>query len=228
MSLRYLVGLAFIAGCTQTSDFSISPMDGLTAVSPDEPLVAYGAAREIPPGYPLGDLITVVDLADGGYVDGEVMVEGTDLSFYPAQNWSGDRRYAWTVGEDEHVTHGPELPIPEESRGTAVFSRIGRPEALGAWSEDPDVCVLLSQPEVALNVRDLRLTVNDVAVESFNLHEVALGVDAPVTGVCISATLPIGAGSTLRVWWGNEGPWRFNAEDTSSDALIQRLTRQPL
>jgi hypothetical protein len=103
----------------------IEPLDGRTAVDPDAALRLHAASLSLPPGYPVGDFLRVVDLESGGFVPGEVIDEGDAVAFLPDEPWDG--RYVWTVDDPADVPHGPELPVEATLLGSAVFSTSSRP-----------------------------------------------------------------------------------------------------
>ena len=140
----------------------IAPFDGRTDVGANDPLVVQGGANHIPPDYPPGNVITVVDLQDGGFIDGDAVTDGPDVLFYPAEGWAEARRFAWTFMDPDHVPHGPEMPVAEGLAGTAVFSTEDAPEVLAVEEDDGRPCLVLSQPVADVDALELRVKVDDV------------------------------------------------------------------
>jgi hypothetical protein len=229
--------LAAQLSCTPINHQSfVSPADGQTAVPRDLDLLVNRGALEIPPDYPVGDLIAVVDLDDGGIVPGTVTRDGADLLFHPDEPWRANRRYAWTVGGDDHDPHGPELPVPAALQGTSSFYTSVDVELLAAGlDDDGQACVVLSRPVAGLDRDHVRVTLNDVEVpdatvvvappESWDPGYELLGDDPALDVVCVTTATPVDAGAEIRIWWGDRGPWRLTVQDAALSDVVAGLYR---
>lgn len=230
MSLSRLVVLASavaVGASCSTAGGMITPFDGRTLVDLEAPLVIIGGAVEIPPNYPVGDLISVVDLEDGGFVEGQVVVRDLDVSFHPTGGWREGRRYAWTFADPEHMPHGPELPVPEALRGTAVFSTADAPEVVAVALEGGEACLVLSQPVEDIDALDVRITLDDAEVPdaAFELRDDWDGYGGGATAACLSGVDVVDV-EAVRAWIGDRGPWRHPIE--ASGDIRARLFREEL
>lgn len=223
--------LTVLAACPPTTSKGIFPFDGHTAVPSDQILIAYDGATEIPPGYPVSGLIRVVDLEDGGFIAGKVMIDGPDLTFIPDGPWPDGHRIAWTVGDDSHAPHGPELPVPSGLVGTAVFSTADAPEVVAVTAGDAgEACLVFSQAIDAPSA-DVRVTVDDVAVEPTSWTvDASWDVRPDGTDMWCLGGVPVDGQSGVRTWIGERGPWRFEIEDpqTAMDRLYRTRQERPL
>lgn len=233
--MRPLLLLPFVAGCADVSvvptPVYIAPFVGQTGVALDTPLFVRHGAADIPPDYATADPIRVVDLDQGGFVPGEITIDGDDVSFSPDGGWAQGRRYAWTVDPMLGVPHGPLLGVDDDIDGTGAFTAGYDPTVLGAGLFQESVCVLLSQP---WDDAPLSLTANDVPIVDAEIEI----LDRPVAEepddwhsrfpgdvACFSTDLPITAGTALRVRWGDRGPWRFVVSAQHPDDLFAVLHR---
>jgi hypothetical protein len=238
MRSRSLWIAAFLAGCDDPTlnpqDSFVSPLAGQTGVPSDMELLVRGGAVEIPPDYAVGDVIRVVDLEDGGFVAGQVLMEGWDLRFVPEEPWADGRRYAWTVDPAGHVPHGPELPIPANLVGTSAFGTSEAIDLLGSTLDDDQrACLVASHP--LEEAGEVRITANDVEVEDVTLEELreiewvpgfARDPSDPYVQVwCVNSATPIAAGAVLRVWWGEQGPWSLTVREIPVEDLVIELHR---
>lgn len=224
--------LLIVAGCTPAPVAPtawIAPLDGRTALAPDAELRLHAPALHLPPDYPLGDFLRVVDLADGGFVPGEVVPEGDQVRFVPAEPWDG--RYVWTVDQPAAVPHGPELPLPSDLLGSAVFDTSGHVELLAATADD-GLCLVLSR---ALDEppSPVRITLDDVDLVEpvLALLDRDAWMDALPEGLRPEVDLACVEGETaepgarLRVWFGEEGPFTAEVEDLAPADLVLALHR---
>lgn len=243
MRIAHVVAAAgLLAACNRmesTEEAFVSPLAGQTGVPLEMDLLVKGGAVEIPPDYPMGEVIRVVDLVDGGFVPGTLTMDGLDLRFAADDGWAEDRRYAWTVDPAAHVPHGPELPIPAHLVGTSAFGTGEGLDLLGSTLDlDGRACVVASRPTDEADPDDLRVTVNDVALDDAALIKLdptewtpgfALDeVDPYVDVWCLETATPLEAGGALRVWWGDSGPWRMEIRDVPVGDLVIELSRGDL
>jgi hypothetical protein len=219
-----LASLATLVACEELPGM-IAPFDGRTNLDAREPLRVQGGANQIPPDYPAGNVITVVDLLDGGFVDGTVVTDGMDVLFHPAADWPTGRRLAWTFMDPDHVPHGPEMPVEVGLRGTAVFSADDGAEVLAVEEDGGRPCLVLSQPIEDVDALVLRVTVDDVDVESIarSLDGAWDPYDAGATAMCLDG-VSVAPGQSVRVWVDGRGPWRHPAE--AHDTIVARLFRE--
>jgi len=206
-------------------------------------LIVHTWTLAMPPDYPLPELVHVVDLDRGGRVQGAVTLQDHTLRFTPANGWRPNTRYAWTVNPLQTPPHGPESSVEAGLVGTAAFDTTPRLDLLAAVVPSPQkACMVWSRPLTTDDTGELRITIDDAEVTadaiildlvpraewgvSFDLEPEDPGVNI----LCMrgeAETVPLTPGSILRVWWGNEGPWREElAERSLADAvgLLRRLT----
>jgi hypothetical protein len=238
----FVVGaLPTIGGCVGADEGDLAtyaaPLHRQTGVPDGLARRVIGAAAEIPPDYPIGDVIRVVDLEGGGFVPGSVQRSGdADLVFEPYEGWRADRRYAWTVAPPTSVPHGPELAFSADLVGTAVFDTSDRLDVLGAAFDAAglQVCVVLSRPFEPAIEDVVRITANDVEIHAvlypldadawaptFDLSDDDPGVDV----ACIDSEEPLEPGTSLRIWWNEEGPWRLDVGEDPSADLVDQMYR---
>jgi hypothetical protein len=123
----------------------------------------------IPPDYPAGELLHVVDVGTEAPVAGEVVMEAGLILFDPEQDWAAGKRYLWTVDVPESVPHGPEYGVPDELIGTAVFEVDDRLDLVGATLErTTDPCFVFSQPvdDRPIDAMELSVEGQPVQIES--------------------------------------------------------------
>jgi len=232
-----LAGLLAV-GCEESGDEGsfIAPLDGQTGIAPDAALEVRAPTLDVPPDYPLPELIRVVDLAEGGFVPGEVLDDGDVLSFVPDLPWAVDRRYVWTVDIPAGIPHGPELHIAGQLSGSAVFDTSQAVAVLAAGLDDEDrACLVLSRhadPEILEGARvtaddqevaDLAFEVEGPEVWSDELW--VPGLHPEVDLACLVTGEPIPPGTRLRVWWADSGPWVADVEEISPAELVIELHR---
>jgi hypothetical protein len=234
-----LVIAGFLAvGCDDSGDLGsfITPLDGQTGVALDAVLEVSAPTLRVPPDYPLPELIRVVDLAEGGFVPGDVVDDGDVLSFLPHTSWMVDRRYVWTVDIPEGVPHGPELHIAGQLSGSAVFDTSQAVAVLAAGTDDEDrACLVLSRHADSGIVEGARVTADDVEIADLSielqgpeswLDELWVpGLQPEVDLACLLTEEAIPPGTRLRVWWAESGPWVADVEDVSPAELVVELHR---
>jgi hypothetical protein len=233
--MRLLLAITFLAGCgggdSNPPPVYISPFVGQTDVALDTPLFVRHGASQIPPGYPTNEPVRVVDLDQGGFVPGEITVDGDDLSFAPDGGWAAGRRYAWTVDPMYGVPHGPLLGVNDNVDGTGAFTAGYDPTVLGAGLFQDTVCLLLSEP---WDEQEFTVTANDVPIDDVSVEL----IDRPVADddtdwhshfpgdvACLDSAFPVAPGAALRVWWGDRGPWRVIVSAQHPDDLFAVLHR---
>ena len=124
----------------------ISPLDGQTGWGVDVPLVVQSQDMDLPDDYALPELLRVIDLDQGGIIEGTTVREQDFLTFTPSTSWPANRRFAWVVDVPAPVPHGPELTFPPELDEPAVFDTSSRIDVLGGSVDDDDrACVVLSR-----------------------------------------------------------------------------------
>ncbi len=238
-----------LAACpppTPTGDAYIAPLNGQSAISPEMDLVVHTWSVELPPEYPLPTLMRVVDLETGGLVAGDISKRGNTLRFTPTGGWRPNRRFAWTVNPIEDIPHGPETLVEGNLVGTAVFDTSDTLNILGATSSSPsEICLIMSRPLLNEDGGDVRVTVNDVELDNdtttfllttdaeYNTGFETDPVDAGVHVFCITEipqerdgeAITVTAGSVVRVWWGEGGPWRQEVQTISVADKLGELRR---
>jgi hypothetical protein len=148
---RLLWSFTLIAGCPGPGPTFIAPLDGQTGVPLNAPLQLRVERLGNPQGYPLPEeLIRVVDLESGGFVPGRLVARGPDVLFVPIDPWRPGASYAWVVSQPAHRARQPELRVPPEVLGEAVFHTASGPALLEAVLDDGELCLLLSEPADAL------------------------------------------------------------------------------
>ena len=232
--------LLLLAACdgptTKNTGGFIGPMDGQTNVSMDQALLVQTGGLDLPDKYSIPQtFIQVVNLVDGGFVEGDVVREGDDVLFLPANAWNPDTRYAWSTNQIPAMPRTPEYQFPNALIGEAVFDTSSELDVLDfvlddTLSDSERPCALLSREIVAPNALVV-LTVDDVLVEDvdyevYSEDEWGESFDAKhapgVSVVCFN-DVDIAPGDSLRLWWNESGPWQDNIEDGRiKDALRLR------
>ena len=234
----WLVSLPLLlAACDRASvAVYIAPFDGQTAIPLDLAPVVRGGAAEVPPEYPMGELIRLVDLDAGGFVPGNTVTDGDDLRFFPDTGFASGRRYGWVIDEIVGVPHGPTLSLPDGATGTAVFSTADNARPVAAAISEGRTCVFLSAPIGEVDFQVARLEVNGVFVEPLGVRIMptadfefdGLVRDAGDEGASVACftTDPVaGPGATLRVWWAAEDPVRLQIADGDLSDVLADLYR---
>lgn len=237
--MRWLAVFAVgFAGCAASDDpveHFVVPFDGQTAVALDAPLRVQAADLEVPPDYPVGELVSVVDLLDGGFVAGSLSNDAADLLFTPDRGWRQDRRYAWTVRVPDDVPHGPHFSAPEDVLVSSVFDTTDRVDVLAAGlTPSGTPCVILSEAPAGDFVPD-RVTLDDVDVEDAVFSPYAFdewdpsvdvpGLETTADVVCVQSSAEVVAGTRLRLWVDGSGPQLVEVQDRTPRALLVDLHR---
>jgi hypothetical protein len=138
----------------------IAPADGQTGIEADLPLRIVAPSLEIPPGYPIGDLITVVDVGAETQVAGGTVVENGEARFLPDAPWTAGATYVWGVFDLEAWPHGPEYDVPEVLVGDARFVVEDTLDLLGATLErTTEPCLVFSEPVLDRAIDEIELRV---------------------------------------------------------------------
>lgn len=241
---RWVFACVALVACDQpgaTDDRGyVAPADGQSGVAQYQPLLVRGAAADLPADYPLDPAtIRVVDLEDGGFVEGNLRISGADLLFVPVTGWSQGHRYAWTVSEPLPEAHGPEVGLNDGLIGSAVFSTGAELDALGAGLDEANgqACVVLSrplQPEDAARivVSDLLgevIPVTWALVPSDDLIDdpwELLPGDEGLAVICAVVPPRDALPDEVRVQWGDGPPTRLLLERIPVADVIARLRRE--
>lgn len=216
----------------------IAPLDGQTDVGVDAALRVVVEQLQLPTDYPLpDDFLRVVDLdGDGTFLPGVVSLvevsgtEATEIRFTMDGGWQPAKRYAWSIGELPALDRAPEFNLPEAAYGEAVFGTTGDLDVLDVAVETSGrVCALLSR-QIAEAGGPVTATLDDAPVElgAIDLQPESAFLDGEpiaedgVTVACFG-DLEVTAGSSLRLWWGDAGPWRVTLDDrTIRDVILAR------
>lgn len=139
--------LAWLLGCTPPEPRFVEPFDGSSAVDPSTPLRVVMEGVAYPDGEPVpDDLITVVDLDDGGEVPGVATFVDGAVAFVPDEPWRDGGVFGWAVEPPAPRARGPLLDVPLALSGEASF-RVGGPASLlDAVLDDGALCLLFSEP----------------------------------------------------------------------------------
>lgn len=218
----------------------IAPFDGQTNFHPEQDLVVSLRNVVLPEGYPLSELIQVMDMLDGGRVPGHIEQTDEAIRFVPEYPWEADRRCGWTIYNPLEEAHGPEVHLAG-IEGTQVFEVSDNIHALEATVGEVDgqVCLLLSRPVE----ESLQLTVwseeDEFEFEAsdepdlwdeFNLAETDLGAGAK----CFDTPAGLAAGDAIRVRIEGasvllaQGPWRLELSDETLSSLLAARRRASL
>jgi len=214
----------------------IAPLDGQSGIPLDMQLMVRTGELDLPPDYPIPNLIRVVDLRDGGEVPGRVEVGPERIRFIPDEGWVGDRRFAWTVDPVNPVPHGPELVFPEHLAGTAVFDTSSSLSVLGAALDDEGrACLVFSRRLTADDDAEVNIDADGVPVDEVVLEYLpeeawspwVLAPDDPgLDVICLTTPETFEPGTVIRVWWGEpEVPWRAELQGIGVDELVVALRR---
>jgi hypothetical protein len=225
-------------------DHYLSPLDGQTAWSREGALTAVAEDMDLPPDYPLPDLIRVVDLASGGLVAGTVERGDGFLRFTPERRFRANARYAWSVDVPEPLPHGPSLGFPAALAQAAVFDTSDDVAVLAATREaDNRLCLVMSrllgaddEGTWSLNAEGEAIAPTAAAIvprEEWAADFAFPAGDPGVDALCFAPpTLPEEpedeapgrwprVGETLRIGWGDRGPFTVDvAEGPFTDAIV--------
>jgi len=214
-----------LGGCeTTTQSTYITPFDGQTDWPVEQPLEVALAREELPPDYPVDpDLLRVVDLTDGGLVEGDVVLDGRFLRFYPAEGWSPATDYAWTLSAPLVRNREPQLLVPPVLRGDARFSTAGHLEVVSAVTEEGRTCLQLSR---AFDDDTLRIYVDGERGLDWSIVEVTVGgvEDAQTATLHALCTAADGVGS-IRVEVGASEVYQFSPGPGSALSAFRDLHR---
>jgi hypothetical protein len=240
------------AGCTEPDSQAeaswVSPLDGQTGWDPAQPLVAFSNTMDIPPDYPLPELVRVVDIDEGGVIPGRVERSSTLITFTPDDPLPENRRFGWVIDVPDPVPHGPSLVVPDRLREPLVVDTSPRIDVLAGSVDDVGlVCVVLSRVLTGEDRGSWRLAVGPVEVgeavgflvprsewgPDLDLPEGDLGVDVLCFDFAGSGEPnpdpteppPVSAGEEIRLWWGDSGPWLITLAEGSIVGEVNRLRR---
>jgi len=168
------LALAFVSGCaTEVGSAYILPFDGQTDWPVDRPIEVALNEQALPGGYPLDPgLLRVVDLTNGGIVEGDLVHEGRMLRFYPTDGWKPSTDYAWTLSPSVDRNREPQLLIPPALQGDAFFSTTSRLEVVNAVQQGERLCLQLSR---AFDDDRLMIWVNGERGAQWSIVEVMVG-----------------------------------------------------
>jgi hypothetical protein len=225
-----------LAGEELPGETFVTPLDGQTAIPLDMDLIVQNGPAEVPPDYEIPPVIRVVDLEEGGFVTGDVTVQGDIVRFHPDNGWLGSHRYFWIFDPVEPVPHGPEIAFSDAEAGTAVFdTSVVRLDALGAGlDEDGRACIVLSRRVTVADGGTIRVTANDVEIPEVIVEQLEPGdwsdwprepLDEGVDVLCLDTVEPLDTGTVLRMWWGTNGPWRVELSEETVEDVIDTLRR---
>lgn len=200
----------------------IAPLDGQSNVATNTDLLVHTGGLDLPEKYAIPqNFIQVVDLSDGGFVDGEVVRDGDDLRFLPDKPWKEDNRYVWSLSQVPQLPRSPEVHIPQHLIGEAVFDTSPEIEILdllldSADSDDARPCALFSREIVAPNAQVV-VTLDDTIVDevTFDIYSEdewnstfkSTDNDPGVSVVCFNIA-ELQGDESLRLWWNESGPWQ--------------------
>ncbi len=240
--MRPLLLAAALAGCVEIDPppperAYIAPLDGQTEVAGSARLLVRTGSFEVPPQYALPELVRVTDLEDGGAVEGTTEIASDTIVFTPLGGWAANRRYAWTIPALVSTAHGPSMDLPAHLVGTAAFDTSADLYMLGAtW--DPNealLCLVFSRRLTADDTGVLRVTVDDEEIaetlvrlipdeewgKPYELYDEDDGIDV----MCIDDGVDRAEALSVRVWWGDEGPWYADLLAGTAAEHVQRLRR---
>jgi len=255
-----LVGIALLASaCGGDSDIDydeyISPMDGQTGWNPETALVVVAEGMDIPPDYPLPDLIRVLDLDFGGFVPGRTERFEDSLRWTPLEPLPTDCdpqdaedlgcRFGWVVDVPEPVPHGPELSFPDILEEPAVFDTSTRIDVLGGSIDaEGQACLVMSRKLTAGDTETWTLEIDgeeltDVVGSLADPADWAAGLELPegddgVDVLCfegLDGSNPddppfVEPGDRVRLTWGQQGPWVVEMDDGPILDTVERLRRR--
>ena len=242
LPLMLVVGAAACGSTDIDETQFIAPLDGQTAF-PSSLVLTVRAPFAVPPDYPIDDMIRVLDMTDGVDIGGTTATETGLITFAPDGDWPAGHRFAWTIDPKLGTPHGPEVLLPDDVVGTAVFSTSTALHVLGAALEEDALCLILSRTVRADDdgaFPPIRVTVDDVDVgldssqldflphtDWIDLPELD-EADAGVDVACLTSPPTAQPGSTVRVWVGDDNPWLYELEDTDVYGVLGALRRTAL
>jgi hypothetical protein len=214
----------------------IAPLDGQTAV-PASLALTVRAPFSIPPDYPTDDMIRVLDLTDGVEVVGTTSPETGVVTFSPDADWAPGHRFAWTVDPKLGAPHGPEVLLPADVVGTAVFSTAPALHILGAALEDDALCLVFSRTVQPEGLPEIRVTIDDADIAldpaQLDIRSHSEWIDLPEldetdTGVdvaCLPSPPTVQQDSSVRIWVGDDNPWFYELQDVGVYEVLGTLRR---
>ena len=238
--MRRLTALVLLCACApETGDPGpafIAPLDGQTGVPEDLDLMIATGGLDLPADYPVAqEALRVVDLEAGGFVKGELRRESADLLFRPDGGWKAGHRYTWTLADVPAGPRQPQHELPPEILGEASFQAVDGTAVLDAGIGNLGaICLLLSRAVDEMPA-DLALTLNDEAVDgTWEIRpEWAPGrrirllqEDPGVNLACLLDPPALTGGESVRVWWGDDGPWHFTLDFVDAEALSKEERRR--
>ena len=235
----FALGLASCpGGGEQSTRAFIAPLHGQSDVPVAMELMLRTGGVSWPPNYPIPEgFIRVVDLQEGGLVNGIIYRSGDDILFKPSQPWEPNRRYSWTVDMVNSEPHGPEFYFPENLMGTAAFDTSNDLALLGASYEatEDQICMVFSRPLTANDAGELVISVDDVLIDDAVLELLTdedwgkpydlLPDDGGIGIMCLQTEVDVEVDDALRVWWGNDGPWHVRLRDSDIEQVVIDLRR---
>ncbi len=206
----------------------VSPYDGQTRVALDRDLVIRTGGIGFPEHSDLPqDAISVVDLADGTFVPGEVWRDGDDLVFTPNQAWKPDANYSWNAREPRATGRSPQLEIPNKLRDLTYFSTELHTDILGASvNEQGELCLLFSryfsrlrgQVSVGIAGSPLQPFGGTLVQERDLENALPLGdQDLGMSFAC--STIVVEEGAEIAVTIGQQAPWEGVADALTLDEM---------
>ena len=254
--LALAAGVLALAACNADDvDYEeyISPLDGQTGWNPETALVVVAEGMDIPPDYPLPELIRVLDLDFGGFVPGRTEKLDGSLRWTPDDPLKTDCdpsdpddlgcRFGWVVDVPEPVPHGPELHFPDILEEPAVFDTSSRIDVLGgSLDAEGRPCLVLSRKVTAEDTGSWSVEIDGQLVEDvigslLDPADWASGLELPagddgVDVICFEQFLGtpddpplVQGGDRVRLTWGDQGPWVVEIEDGAILDTVQRLRR---
>jgi hypothetical protein len=225
MSLQRAIPLLFLLACADQAANSgghIAPFDGQTQVLLDQSLQLVAPGLDMPGDAPLPtDILSVINLETGGFVQGAATRSGNTVEFTPSVKWQHGFTYRWSVTQPLPESRRPQVVVPPALLGDATFKAGNGSAILDAGvAEDGALCLLLSRHVVSMP-DTIEMTLDEVAIDisggiwqlRHELDEVSLDLpfgDRGATVVCWTDAPGVIDGASMRVWWGERGPWQHH------------------
>jgi len=202
----------------------IAPFDGQTDWPVGQPLEVALPNDALPPDYPLDQgLLRVVDLTNGGLVEGDVVHDGRRLRFYPTDGWAPSTDYAWTLSAPVDRNREPHLMIPPGLLGDATFSTTARLELVDAVERDDELCLLLSR---AFDDDVLRIYLDGVRGADWSIVEVTVGgVEDVQTKTLHALCAPEAGVETVRFEVGDSAVYQLTPDSGGALSGFRSLHR---
>ena len=163
--MRVSLTLCLLLGCSEdplNPRGQIAPLDGQTKVALDQDLILVAPGLQAPSDASLpDDLIQVIDLEAGGFVTGDLTLDGDTIHFTPAAPWRQGVDYLWTVQQPLPEARRTQVALPTRLLGDATF-RAGNGSAVldAGVNTEGHVCLLLSR-RVSHKPLALEVTIDD-------------------------------------------------------------------